>query len=137
MPTGSGLRAWLLASIKTANPQFPIPGDMAANVEEHLAAFKKHMSPQQIESLKSHVHKLLAAAPELNLKRWVAAVDMTADRVGFVLANDLEIATAVVKASPEDAAAISQKDRLKELHLYSVSESYLELRQKLGIQIGE
>lgn len=137
VPTGSGLRAWLLASIKTANPQFPIPGDMAPQVEEHLAAFKKHLSPQQVESLKSHVHKLLAAAPELNLKRWVAAVDMTADRVGFLLANDLEIASAVVKASPEDAAAISQKDRLKELHLYSVSESYLELRQKLGIQIGE
>ncbi|MBK8170941.1 MAG: protein kinase [Sandaracinaceae bacterium] len=137
VPTGSGLRAWLLASIKTANPQFPIPADMAANVEEHLAAFKKHMSPQQIEGLKSHVHKLLAAAPELNLKRWVAAVDMTADRVGFILSNDLEIASAVVKASPEDAAAISQKDRLKELQVFSVSEAYLELRHRLGINIGE
>jgi hypothetical protein len=79
---------------------------------------------------------LLSAAPELNLKRWVAAVDLTADRVGFILANDLELSLAVVQASPEESAAVGQKDRMKELTLYSVHESYLALRYKLGIAIG-
>ena len=59
-----------------------------------------------------------------------------ADRLGFVLANDLAITNAIVRASPADAAAISQKDRLKELTLYSVSESYLHLRHELGIALG-
>jgi tetratricopeptide (TPR) repeat protein len=137
VPTGGGLRAWLLAAIKSATPQFPIPPDLDAQVAEHLAAFKQHLTPPQQEHLKSLVAKLLAAAPELNLKRWVAAVDLTADRIGFVLANDLELALAVIQASPEDGAAVAQKDRLKELYLYAVSEPYMSLRYKLGINIGE
>ena len=81
------------------------------------------------------VQKLLAAAPELDMKRWVAAVDLTADRVGFVMANDLEIATALVKASPDDQA--TQKERLRELYLYGVSDAYMTLRQKLGLAIDD
>ncbi|MCZ7686623.1 MAG: hypothetical protein M5U28_50895 [Sandaracinaceae bacterium] len=136
VPTGGGLRAWMLAAIKTAVGQFPIPKELASSVEEHLAAFKKHLSGPQQETLRSLVTRLLGAAPELDLKKWVASVDLTADRVGFILANDLEIATAVVRASPEETASVPQKERLKELHLYSVSEEYLALRHKLGIAIG-
>jgi serine/threonine protein kinase/lipopolysaccharide biosynthesis regulator YciM len=137
VPTGSGLRAWLLAAIKSAVGQFPIPKEMSGSVAEHLAAFKKHLPGPQQERLRSHVQKLLAAAPELDLKKWVAAVDLTADRAGFVLANDLELSTAVVRASPEESAGVPQKERLKELHIYAVSEEYLVLRHKLGIAIGD
>ena len=136
VPTGSGLRAWLLAAIKSAVGQFPVPKELASSVDEHLAAFKKHLSGPQQETLRSLVQRLLSAAPELDLKKWVAMVDLTADRAGFILANDLEIATAVVRASPDDAAGLPQKERLKELHLYAVSEDYLALRHKLGIAIG-
>ncbi|AKF09165.1 protein kinase domain-containing protein [Sandaracinus amylolyticus] len=137
VPTGSGLRAWLLAAIKSVVPQFPIPGDLASSVEEHMGAFKKHLSGPQQETLRSLVQKLLSAAPELDLKRWTAAVDLTADRIGFIVANDLEIASALVRASPEESSAVPQKDRLRELHLYSVSEQYLALRHKLGVAIGD
>ncbi len=137
VPTGSGLRAWLLAAIKTAVGQFPVPKDLAGSVDEHLAAFKKHLAGPQQETLRSLVQKLLSAAPELDLKKWVANVDLTADRVGLILANDLELTTAVVRATPDEAAGVPQKERLKELHLYSVSEDYLALRHKLGIAIGD
>ncbi len=137
VPTGSGLRGWLLASIKLAVPNFPVPGDLAGAIEEHQAAFKQHLSGPQQDTLRSLVGKLLAAAPELDLKKWTAAVDLTADRVGFLLSNDLEIANALVRASPDEASAVPQKDRLKELTLFSVSESYFALRHKLGIAIGD
>ncbi len=137
VPTGSGLRSWLLAAIKTAVGQFPIPKNLAAPVEENLAAFEKQLSGPDKDRLRSHVQKLLAAAPELDLKKWVAAVDLTADRVGFILSNDLELSTAMIKASPEESAGVSGKDRLKELHMYAVSEEYLSLRHKLGIAIGD
>lgn len=137
VPTGSGLRAWLLAAIKSAMPQFPIPSDLVGSVHEHLGAFRAHLTGPQQETLRSLVQKLLSAAPELDLKRWTAAVDLTADRVGFVLANDLETALAVVRASPEESSAVPQKERLRELHLYSVSEQYLALRHKLKIAIGD
>ncbi len=79
------------------------------------------------------MQKLLAASPELDMKKWIAAVDLTADRVGFVMANDLELASAVIKASPEDS--MPHKERLKELYLFSSSRQYTELREKIGISI--
>ncbi|MGE0787315.1 MAG: protein kinase [Sandaracinaceae bacterium] len=136
VPTGSGLRAWLLAAIKSVVGQFPVPKNLANSVEEHIASFKTHIKGPEQERLRSHVQKLLAAAPELDLKKWVGAVDLTADRFGFVLSNDLELSSAVIKASPEESAGVPQKDRLKELQVYAVSEEYLALRQKLGIAIG-
>ncbi len=137
VPTGSGLRGWLLAAIKSVMPAFPVPADLTGAVSEHQSAFKAHLSGPQQDTLRSHVTRLLQAAPELDLKKWTAAVDLTADRVGFVLANDLEIATALVRASPDEASAVPQKDRLKELTLFSVSDSYFALRHKLGIAIGD
>ncbi len=137
VPTGSGLRAWLLAAIKTVQPSFPVPADMSGPVTDHHASLKQHLTGQALDELHSLVHKLLAASPSLDMKRWVAAVDLTADRVGFVLANSLEIASAVVKASPDDSAGLAQKERLKELYLYSVSEEYLQLRHKLGVAIDD
>ncbi|MCA9615223.1 MAG: tetratricopeptide repeat protein, partial [Myxococcales bacterium] len=133
VPSGSGLRAWLLAAIKLATPQFPVPGSLREKVDEHLAALRQHLPSSAQSEVTTLVTRLLAAAPELDMKRWVAAVDMTADRVGFVMSNDLEIAVALVKASPDDPA--TQKERLKELYLYAVSPEYLQLRQKLGITI--
>lgn len=137
VPTGSGLRAWLLAAIKTAVAQFPIPKNLASDVNQNLQILSTGLAGPAKDRLKSHVNKLLAAAPELDLKKWVAAVDLTADRVGFILANDLEIATAIVRASPDASAGLPQKERLKELHLYCVSDEYLSLRHKLGISIGD
>jgi tetratricopeptide (TPR) repeat protein len=133
VPSGSGLRAWLLAAIKLATPQFPVPASLKDKVDEHLQALRQHLNAAAQSEVTNLVTRLLAAAPELDMKRWVAAVDMTADRVGFVMANDLEIAVALVKASPDDAA--TQKERLKELYLFAVSPEYLQLRQKLGITI--
>ena len=109
---------------------------LSGNVDKHMKSFQKHLKGPAQERLGSHVQKLLAAAPELDLKKWVGAVDLTADRVGFLLSNDLELSTAVIKASPEGSAGVAQKDRLKELHVYAVSDEYLALRSKLGIAIG-
>jgi len=133
VPSGSGLRAWLLAAIKMVTPQFPVPKSLGSKVDKSLEALKKHVTGETKEQLRQLVQKLLAAAPELDMKKWVAAVDLTADRVGFVMANDLEISAALIKASPEEG--MPQKERLKELYLYSVSSAYMQLRQKIGISI--
>lgn len=137
VPSASGLRAWLLSAIQSVVPQFPVPNELAGQVAEDRQAIRTHLAGPAQEILRSQVHRLLTAAPELDLRRYTAALDYTADRIGFIVANDLEVATAVVKASGEDAASVSQKDRLRELHLYSVSEAYLTLRHKLGLAIGE
>jgi len=84
--------------------------------------------------LASAVSKLLQAGSQLDLKKWVASIDLTADRAGFLLAHDLQLATEVIRAT-EDAASIPTKERMKEIVLFSVSEDYFAIREKLGISV--
>jgi hypothetical protein len=88
----------------------------------------------QREILASTVSKLLQSGGAIDLKKWVAAIDLTADRAGFVLAHDLQTATEVMRAT-EDAASIPSKERVKEIVLFSVSEEYLALREKLQVTV--
>lgn len=133
--TGTGLKSWLFAAIKLTAPQFPVAPDLEGPVTEALAALKATLSPELKEHLNSVVSKVLQSGTPLDLKRWVAAVDLTADRAGFIAAHDLEAATQVVQASEEGAAAVPNQERSKELVLYSASARYFELRRRLGITI--
>ncbi len=135
VPTGTGLRAWLFAAIRTVNPAFPVATELTAAVNDNSAAIKQHVTGPAFEHLTSLVTKLLNLDNALDLKRWTTAVDLTADRVGFVLANDLPRSLAVIRATPEDQALIPAKDRTRELIAFAVSDEYFYLRQKLGIAI--
>jgi hypothetical protein len=136
VPTGTGLRAWLIASIRTVTPRFPAPPAIEEQVRSAVDAISRHLGGPQREALRSLTQRLLEAAPELDMRAWMSAVDLTADRLGFILSNDLKIANAVIEASPEDSASLGRKDRLRELLAYSVSEPYFELRRPIGIALG-
>jgi hypothetical protein len=136
VPTGTGLRAWLFAAIRMIAPNFPIPAPMEPTVQECLEAIRTQLTGPQRDTLRSLTQKLLEAAPELDMKAWMAGVDLTADRLGFLLANDLKISSAVIDASPDEVSVVSKRDRLRELFAYSVSEPYFELRKALGIALG-
>jgi tetratricopeptide (TPR) repeat protein len=134
VPTGTGLKAWLFAAIKMSVPQFPVTADLQGQVTEAMTAMQPDFQGIQREKLASLVSKLLQAGGALDLKKWVAAIDLTADRAGFVLAHDLAAATEVMRAT-EEGASVPVKDRMKELVLFSVSEEYFALRDKLQIRI--
>jgi hypothetical protein len=134
VPTGTGLRAWLFAAIKMIVPQFPVSKELEGPVSQNLTALEPVIVGPARDQLTSVVTKLLQAGA-IDLKKWVAAVDLTADRAGFIVANDLELAEEMVRAADEASAAVPHKDRLKELVLYSVSEEYFSVRRRLGINI--
>ncbi|XXX82260.1 tetratricopeptide repeat protein [Sorangium sp. So ce134] len=134
VPTGTGLRAWLFAAIKLISPTFPITKELEGPVKENLSVLDPIIVGPARDQLASIVTKLLQAGA-IDLKRWVSGVDLTADRAGFLLANDLELAQEMIKAADEASAAVPQKERLKELMLYAVSEEYFAIRKRLGINI--
>jgi tetratricopeptide (TPR) repeat protein len=136
VPTGTGLRAWLMASIRTVMPKFPVPPALEAHVKSCNMAIEKFLTGPQRDGLRSLTQKLLGTAPELDMKRWVAGVDLTADRVGLIVSNDLKLANAVIMASPEESSSVSTKERERELLRYSISEEYYELRRRLAIALG-
>jgi tetratricopeptide (TPR) repeat protein/tRNA A-37 threonylcarbamoyl transferase component Bud32 len=134
VPTGTGLKAWLFAAIKLCVPQFPVAPDLQGQVGEALTLMTADFQGTRRELLASLVSKLLQSGGAVDLKKWVAAIDLTADRAGFLLAHDLAVATEVMRATDE-AASVSAKERVKEIVLYGISAEYLALREKLQITV--
>ena len=134
VPTGTGLKAWLFAAIKSCVPQFPIAPDLQGQVAEAMQAMAVEFQGAQRDKLASLVSKLLAGGGALDLKKWVVSIDFTADRAGMLLAHDLQTATEIARHT-EDAVSLPVKERLKELVLFSISEEYFALRERLLITI--
>ncbi|MCP4443763.1 MAG: tetratricopeptide repeat protein [Myxococcales bacterium] len=66
---------------------------------------------------------------------WRSAIDLTANRVGLILCNDLQIAARSVATEKSTQSTLSAKDRLRDLLAYSVSEEYFAVRKHLGLGI--
>jgi tetratricopeptide (TPR) repeat protein len=77
-----------------------------------------------------------AGAPGNGLiSAWRTATDLTANRVGFILCNDLETAARRVAVESAGVSTLSAKDRLRDLLAYSVSEPYFCIRRHLGLAL--
>lgn len=133
--TGTGLKSWVFAAIKANSPQFPISADLVGPVEENQKALSEYLSAATRDQLASVVSKMLQSEEAVNLKNWVAGVDLTADRAGLIFSDDLQIAVGMIKASDESVSPISHEQRISELLLYATSEAYFSLRNKLGIAL--
>jgi len=94
-----------------------------------------NLTPNDKDNLASIVSRLLREAPALDLKKWVAGIDFSADRTGFLLAHDLDTSASVIRDNPLGEAGLPTKERMKELVLFGVSESYFALRKSLSVAI--
>ncbi|HEY5961240.1 MAG TPA: hypothetical protein VIV60_32005, partial [Polyangiaceae bacterium] len=135
LSNATGLKAWLFAAIKLISPQFPIAPDMEGPVREAMSALDNALRGSARDELARLVSTLLSDGAALDLKKWVTAVDLSADRTGFVLAHDLETAAQIIKASDDSSSAIPRTDRLRLLALFAVSPEYLGMRDRLRIRI--
>jgi len=81
------------------------------------------------------VHQFIQKKGAIDLAKWSQAVDLTAHRAGFIIANDLALSARFIQMEPPSVGGLSTKDKIKELVLYSISEEYFELREHLGITI--
>ncbi len=130
------LRRWLFAALKLGEANVSVPPDLVSAVDEASIVIARQLSPEQRGQLEEAVAELMESGVDADLKRWVAGVDLTADRAGLVVADDLETAFEIIRASDEHSSAVPIAERLSELLLYAVSEPYFALRQRLGIAIG-
>jgi hypothetical protein len=53
----------------------------------------------------------------------------------LLLADDLQTAVEMIRASDPRTSAVSTEERVEEIYRYAVSERYFEVRRKLGIAI--
>ncbi len=136
IPTRTGLKAWLLAAVKLIAPRLPIAPELEGpTAEAHELLDRMIVGPAR-DRLAEPVSALLRSGATVDLARWMGAVDLTADRAGLLLADDLATALELVKSSKDEATSVPVAERLKQLFRYSVSDSYLSLRAHLRVDVA-
>ncbi|MGC4093559.1 MAG: tetratricopeptide repeat protein [Polyangiaceae bacterium] len=135
LPNLTALKAWLFAAIRLVKAKFPVTADLEAPVADASKVLQRLATGAGIEQLTHIVTKLLTSETALDLKRWVHAVDFSADRAGLALCHDLETAGALVQSVPAAQGSPSVEARLENLMSYSVSEQYVELRSRQGVSL--
>ncbi len=134
-PSLTELKTLLLAAVKIAMQEFPLPEDMKAGVVTTATELVKYMQPVQMDGLRLVVKHFVDAGAKGDIKRWMQTSDVTAMRAGFVLCGDLEMAAKLIRAEPTVAGDLAPSEKLKELIQYAVSEQYFMVRQALGIAL--
>jgi tetratricopeptide (TPR) repeat protein len=137
LPTHAELKLLLLAALKVGAPDFALPADKSGVLAQWVGAIRQNMNAMEAENLAKVVKRFIKAGENVDIKRWIRAVELTGCRAGFLLANDLEVAARMIQTETGGVDEIPPKEKIKELVLFSVSEDYFKLREILGITIGQ
>jgi tetratricopeptide (TPR) repeat protein len=136
LPTGTELKVLLLAALKVGAPDFNLPADKSGVLEQYIQVLRSNMNPLEMEALGKVVRRFIKAGENVDMKKWIQAVELTGARAGLLLANDLEVVARMIQTETGGVDDIPPKEKIKELVLFSVSEEYFKLREALGIVIG-
>jgi tetratricopeptide (TPR) repeat protein len=125
------LKTLLLAAMRVAGM-----GGGDASVESTAKQLAKHMDQAHLDVLKQVVRKFVDAGGHADIKRWMQATEITSLRAGLLLCDDVDTAVRMTQQiASESTADLAPRDKVKEIVIYSISESYFRLREQLGIQI--
>src|ERR1700722_18737998 len=130
-PTLPELTALVLAAVKTARPELPLPISPASvKVRRELV---KHITETQKTALAVAVEQLDARGGKLDLAAWLVGVELMANRAGLLLAGDLSVALSSMRGERRAIAELTFDDRRADLIAFTESRQLSELRAKLGI----
>ncbi len=114
----------------------PVQGDAAA-LDIIGREIRSRMQPAALDQLRSLMQKFVDAGGSTDVKRWAAASELTAYRVGLLLCHDLRIAGQMISQEQSMlGSAMGPRDKIKELVLYSISEDYFTARRAIGVTVG-
>lgn len=128
------LKAWLFAAFKICSPHFPVSPELEGPVLEARSALERFLPPGGRDRLVELVSRLMQTSTAIDLKDWVTGVDLTADRIGLVVANDLKSVTDIIK-TVDDPNAPPRERRLHEIILFAIDEPFFAIRRRLGIAL--
>jgi len=111
---------------------FDVDSDEAKKL---AAALQKQVPGPLLEQVGDLSSKLSGRVGNGLISTWRAATDLTANRVGFIVSNDLEIAAKGIATEGASLSSMSVKERLRDLLAYAVSEPYFQVRRHLGLHV--
>ena len=132
----SAFQAAILASGVTINAHdgkvFDVESDEAKKL---AAALQKQVPGPLLEQVGDWSSRLSGRVGNGLISSWRAATDLTANRVGLIVSNDLETAAKGIATEGASLSSMSVKERLRDLLAYAVSEPYFQVRRHLGLHV--
>ncbi|KAB2902695.1 MAG: tetratricopeptide repeat protein, partial [Kofleriaceae bacterium] len=98
-------------------------------------SMQKTVPGAHLEQVAALAHKLGPRLGNGLVTGWRSATDLTANRVGLILANDLESAAKAIATETASTSGLPVKERLRDLLAYAASESYFAVRRHLGLTV--
>ncbi len=135
LPNMTSLKSWLLGAIRLVKPKFPVAGELEASVIDAARVLETAATGEYRDHLVHTVSKLLQDSAALDLKRWMRAVDQSADRAGLILCGDLDVSVALVRREPARQGALDAVSRARDLLVYSVSPAHIEARERIAVNV--
>jgi tetratricopeptide (TPR) repeat protein len=134
-PTIADLSAIVLSAMKVVRPKLAASKPIA-QAAKRLGKELDRLGPDAKGKLDLAVKRLEERGTKLDLAAFVRGVELTAQRAGLLLANDLKVALAIVDREERAVADVSAADRRGELLAACASASFSELRARLGVAVG-
>ena len=131
MPSSASLRRAIYGAVALTHPQVAIPKEQREAARGWGEAISKLLPPARIDDLRKAVAKVIESGGA-DTKAWLRGCDQTSVRLGFLLADSLEVAARVILQGGAGAQT-EGRELIKELVAFSVSGPYLELRRTLKI----
>ena len=135
-PTQSELTQLFFAGLRMVLPDAPVLPEIAQSVDVTAKALAPLMAAQHQEGLRHVARKFMESKPQINVRKWLQATELTACRAGLIVCGDLEIAKKVLVMEPHVPGEMTPQEKIAELTVFSVSNEYFALRKALGIAIG-
>ncbi|HEV7557796.1 MAG TPA: tetratricopeptide repeat protein, partial [Kofleriaceae bacterium] len=100
-------------------------------------ALRQQLPSQLLDQVNELSSKLGGRVGNGLISAWRTATDLTANRVGFIVANDFETAAKAIATEGTALSSLPVKDRLRDLLAYAVSEPYFAVRRHLGMHVRD
>ncbi len=134
----SDLQAFFLCAVALVRPETGL-ADQFSNERAYKKAFKsmkKNIRGSERDELGACIKRLTADGDEVALGPWFEAIEDSANRIGFLFCDDLEVVRHCLQREPHTVSQRSVSERMDALIDYSLDEKYLSLRPQLGIEVA-
>ncbi len=131
-PTFADLSALVIGAMRVVIPGLSLPVPSSTGVVD-LGA---RLSADEKRALEDVVRRIDERGGTLDLFAWMRHVELTASRVGLLLAGDLRTALRIVKRETSRKIADLTTDQKRgDLLAFAASEGYATLRERMGVSI--
>lgn len=127
------LDAVFQAAVITGVPSFRASADPRA-IEAELRVIER-LEPQFRSTLARLGREYARVATGTDIRNFIEGAELTANRVGALLATDLEAVKNALGKDQGAAAKLPLRARIRDLMLFCLSKEYLDLRNALGLKI--